>query len=447
MRKVLQFILDFIVTRFGGKYAGKWIGFFDYCRRTVCRNLKTFAGQIHRRMELDNIIPAQKDDEEAIGIEATTKTKVRIIYPAGCSWNNIHTLYESFAGDQQFQTYVVVENYPRFIDIMKKVGCKYIPLDKYDIREDRPDILVATYYSYSDPTINFPGVHDYVKLIIAAIPNVVMNEKNNDVHWHFIHHAYEHLDPDYYLCERPVYNSLKEYVDAGKLLELGNPQYDEIFREVGKAHPKPDSWKKLEGKTVFLWATDHGINESYPTNGFTVDLYLGKMLKYFSEHQEIGLIFRPHPEFVREMLSKGHFWSPAELQQVKDYCAKTGNVVWDDTYDYCCAFDTCHAFIVDLNCSIACAALTTGKPICRLHRDDIDEWVISPELSQCYYYARNFDECLRYIDMIKEGKDEIKETRLSTIPQAILHFDGQNGQRMKDCIVDCFNRQDKHGDR
>ena len=221
---------------------------------------------------------------------------------------------------------------------------------------------------------------------------------------------------------------------------MGNPQYDEIFREVGKNHPLPDSWNKIRGKKTFLWATDHGINESGPTNGFTIDLYLGPMLTYFNNHPDRALIFRPHPEFIREMQRMGHFWTATDVQKVKDYCASTPNVIWDDSHDYCFAFDACDAFLVDLNCSITCAALTTGKPICRLQRTDLCEWQISPELENCYYYARGMQEIERYMDMIVNGSDDKRELRKMGMNESILHFDGNNGSRMKTVIVDLYER-------
>ncbi len=443
MKSILRAMVLFFSSLFNGRYAGKMIGMFDFCRNVICSNPKTFAGKLHERMKLTNILPESSFEE--MSLPATDKIKVRIMYPAGCSWNNIQTLYEAFCDDPKFQTIVVVENYPRFISIMEKVGCNYITLDTYDVKKDFPDIFVASYYSSSNPEINFPNVHNYVRILFAAIPNVVMNEKDNDIHWSFIRRAYKYMSPDYFLCERPVYNSLKDYVPSEKLIELGNPQYDEIFREVGKHHDIPETWNKLKGKKIFLWATDHGINESGPTNGFTIDLYIASMFDYFKKHQDKALIFRPHPEFVREMQYTGHFWSPADVQKIKDYCASTPNVVWDDTHDYCYAFDMCDAFIVDLNCSITCAALTTGKPICRLKRTDLQEWQISPELEDCYYYAKGMEQIILFMDLVSEGRDKKQEQRNLGIERSILHFDGLNGKRMKKTIEELYARKNKMG--
>jgi len=438
MKKILYKLVTFLSSMSNGKYAGKMISMFDFCRDVICKNKKVFAGQIHERMDINNIIPMKKENISHRVIEPTDNIKVRIVYPSGCSWNNIHTLYEEFKKDDRFQTIVLVQNEPRFVDIMKKVGCNFAFLDKYDVKTDLPDILVATDYSNSNSKISFSDCRKYIKKVYSAFPNAVMNEETVEIHWKYVHNAYKYLKPDYYLLDPLPYEGLKGFIDASRLVCMGNPQFDEIFNEVGKRHSSPESWKKLTGKKVFLWATDHGINESYPKNGFTIDLYLRPLIDYFINHPQEGLIFRPHPQFVREMLKAGHFWSCSDLENLKRYFSDSTNMVWDDTFDYCCAYDSCDALIVDANCSITCTFLTTGKPICRLLRDDIDEWLISPSISDCYYYAKGMKELESFMDMIVRGEDEKKPLREQARQKVILNFDGKNGKRMKEFIVNDF---------
>lgn len=439
MKTLLKHIVNCISSLQKGKYAGKMIGLLDFCRQTICSNKRTFAGQIHERMDLNNILPP-KALLNCASIEDTNKIKVRIVYPSGDSWNNIHTLYEAFVNDERFQTYILVERRERFINILNNANAKYVFFDQYDLKLDKPDILIPTYYSSADKFLSFPDCHKYVKRIIASIPNAVMNEENTDIHWSYVNNAYHYLNPDVYLVSPLVYNGLKGYVEDSKLVKMGNPQFDEIFREVGRCHPIPNSWEKLKGKKVFLWATDHGINESYAKNGFTIDLYLADMFKYFSSHPELGLIFRPHPQFMHEIIKGGHFWSQYDIQQIVDFINSTPNIIWDNTPDFCCAYDTCSALIVDANCSITCTFLTTGKPICRLLRYDIKEWLISPELHDCYYYAKGFHECEDFINMIVRGEDVKESLRTEAMAKSILNFDGKNGERMKDYIIsDYFN--------
>lgn len=438
MRSLVKRIIHFICSIQNGRYGGKILAFLNFCKSSVIDCPNTFSAGIYKRMNMNEILPKIEFRDESV-IELTSKVKVRILYPGGDSWNNIHTLYEAFISDERYQTYIIVPTLKKFVDIMLDNGCKYVTLKNYDVKIDKPDIFVATYYSTSDECINFPGCRNYMKFVIASIENAVMNEKNTDIHWNYINSAYKYLEPDFYLVDRLVYNGLRGYVPDEKLVEMGNPQFDEIYREVGRQHPIPSGWEKLSGKKkVFLWATDHGINESYPTNGFTVDLYLKAMLHYFAVHKDVGLIFRPHPQFIREMSIKHIFWSDLDVQVFRDYCDNSDNVVFDESYDYCCAYDACDALMVDANCSITCSFLTTGKPICRLMRTDINEWLISPELKDSYYYARGFDEVEKFMELVIEGRDEKENERHVALSKAILHFDGKNGERMKSFIDSAF---------
>lgn len=438
MKKFIKKLIQVICSIHSGKYAGRFLAFLNYCKRSIIETPGTFPFNIYKRMDMNEILPNIEFSDESI-IEPTNRIKVRILYPGGDSWNNIHTLYEAFLSDDRYQTYVIVPTFKKFVDIMLDNNCKYVTLSNYDVKLDNPDIFIATYYSTSDDCLNFPGCRQYIKFLVASIENAVMNEKNTEIHWDYISRAYKYLNPDYYLVDRLVYNGLKGYVPDDKLVEMGNPQFDEIYREVGRHHPTPSGWEKLLGKKkVFLWATDHGINESYPTNGFTVDLYLKDFLDFFASHKELGLIFRPHPQFIREMAIKHVFWNEYDLQMFRSYCDNSDNIVFDETYDYCCAYDKCDALLVDLNCSITCSFLTTGKPICRLMRTDIDEWIISPELESCYYFAKGFSEIEQFIFMIMEGHDSKEQERRIALSKAVLHFDGNNGERMKEFISDRF---------
>ncbi len=282
MKRLLRKIVNILASFHNGKYAGKMIGAIDFCRNTICENKQTFAGQIHERMRINNIIPTHNTStikgRQCCMIKPTDKVKLRIVYPAGCAWNHIHSMYEAFAKDNRFQTYVLVRDAIEFTTVLDRYGCHYVTYSNYNFEIDRPDVFIATFYSSYDKDLIYDGCQKYIGKVFAEIPNVVMNEKNDEIHWKFVSNAYKHLKPDYWLLDPLVYNSIKKYVDPTRLVKMGSPQFDEIFEEVGKKHPWPETWQKLKNKKIFLWATDHGINESYPTNGFTIDIYLSKML-------------------------------------------------------------------------------------------------------------------------------------------------------------------------
>lgn len=440
IKKILKKIIrDFIGS--SEKNAEYMFRFAKNVESAVKDTSGTFANHLYKSLDMQKLIPCENilPGKNCIKqINNTDKIKVRIVYPSGDSWNNIHTMYDAFVDDERFQTVVLVENYHKYIDIMNKTECTYMILDDYDIKIDCPDILIATYYSVSDESIAFNGCRQYVKLMIAAIPNVVMNEENTDIHFRYIMNAYQKMEPDYYLVDKLPFIGLQGYIPRQKLIQMGSPQFDEIFFQMNKTSECPSGWNKLKGKRTIMWATDHGIQGFRPTNGLTIDCYLKSLIDYFRKHEEMGLIIRPHPFLIRELTNADGFWSMTDYKQLVDYCEKSPNVVWDDTFDYCNAFNMSDGYMIDANCSMICAALALDKPICRLQRPDIDEWYIHQDLSECYYYAKNMEEITDFIEMVKKGKDSKREIRYSHSKDAYVAFDGLNGKRMKDFIVEKY---------
>ena len=74
MKNLLRKLIKALSSFRDGKYAGKMIGLFDFCRQVICDNDNTYAGQVHERMKLKNIIPAEdKGVCHATLIEPTVK--------------------------------------------------------------------------------------------------------------------------------------------------------------------------------------------------------------------------------------------------------------------------------------------------------------------------------------------------------------------------------------
>lgn len=411
-----------------------------YTANAVRATPGSYTYDIHQRMELNNILPANMESRlhnevvlEDIS-EEKERIKIRIVYPSGTAWNCIGTVYEQLARDERYQAAVITEDYPAYIRVMKEKGCKFIRLENYNIKADRPDVLILTSYSSTPAELNFPGLRNYVGTIVSLFPNIVINEFDMDRHWDFVRKAYEFCEPDFYLFDSLVYHNCGGYIDQKKAVHMGNPQFDELFFRLERTAADDPMWDKLKGKTVFLWATDHGLNEYYPIDAFSFDLYAKDLIAYFSEHPEIGLIIRPHPYLLREMRQSGLFWNEADFQRMISFCKNSPNIVWDDTPDYCSSFKRCDAMLIDANCGFTVSFFATGKPMCRLLRGDMEVGLIHPELKDSYYYCKNPDECKLFIEEIAAGKDPLYERRREAFQASIKNFDGLNGRRIKEFI-------------
>lgn len=410
-----------------------------YVSKSIRNTRGSYTYDIHQRMNVHNILPVnthESRNEVALDdiCNKTEKCKIRIVYPSGTAWNCIGSVYDELIKDKRYDVVIITENYPTYIDVMNEKGCKFIKLDSYDVKVDRPDVLVLTSYSSTPNTLNFPGLKKYVGTIISLFPNIVINEFDMAKHWAYVYKAYENCEPDYYLFDSLPFQYSKDYIVDAKAVHMGNPQFDELYYKLTDKTAVDKRWDKLNGKKVFLWATDHGINEYYPIVASSVDLYIKSIIEYFAAHPELGLIIRFHPFLIREMEQSGIFWSGSDFKEIVAYCEKTQNVVWDVSPDFCSAFKRCDALLVDPNCGFTVSFLTTGKPICRMLRNDIKVKLIHPELQDCYYYSKSVEDLEHFIENVVLGRDPLFTKRQEIYRKSIKHFDGCNGRRVKSFI-------------
>ena len=432
-----RMIIDFVVKHTPESVRRNILRTCLYAVNSIRSTPGSYTYEVHQRMQMSNILPVNDEVEtdNEVTMEGLSKEsgkiKIRIVYPSGTAWNCIGTVYEELIKDDRYQTVIITENYVPYINIMKEKKCSFIRLDRYDVKVDRPDILILTSYSSTPPTLNFKGVKKYAGTILSLFPNVIINEFSIEKHWRYVRKAYEFCDPDYYLMDSLPYNYCDGYIERKKAVHMGNPQFDELFFRLENTVSDDPTWDKLNGKKVFLWATDHGLNEYYPIDALSIDLYIGFLFKFFAEHPELGLIIRPHPFLIREMKQSALFWNETDFERIISYCKNSANIVWDDTADYCAAFKRCDAMLVDANCGFTISFLATGKPVCRLLRGDMDVRLIHPELRGCYYYGRSSEEIKEFIQNVTDGRDPLCLSRLETFHSSVMHFDGCNGRRIK----------------
>ena len=445
---VLKNILRSCVRKMNYKLSGRLLRLSNFIREIILSNDSIYYGQVHKRMNVDSILSksysicknANENDlfdcsENYLG-KNNGRKKVRIVYPSGTSWNSIGSICDAIFNDDCYDMLVLVENYPRYVNIVREHKTRYCLLDKYDLKNDKPDLLIATSYSSSPKQISFEGCRDYIKLLISAFPNVVVNEPSIEYHWSLVNKAYRFFQPDYYIFDKLLLHSAYGYISKNRIVEIGNPQFDDLFKKMNSSFEYPNQWNKLKNKKVFLWATDHGLRDDNRIEGTSVDLYISELIHFFEKKKDIGLIIRFHPFLIRELTTGSFFWSYSDFQKLKAFCMNSQNIVWDESTDYSISFNISDALLVDVNCSFIISYLVTGKPICRLMRNDCPVHLIHEELKDSYDYAYDFSQCVDFIERVIEEKDTKKEAREAAFKESIMYYDGNNGKRIKKFIDD-----------
>lgn len=370
--------------------------------------------------------------KKSINNKLSKKIKVRIVHGYHTAWNAISSICQAFKEDSLFDVMLITGDWAseKVTEQAEKFGFRSIVWNEYQGNEDRPDILILC-LPFKKVIEGLVNCREYAKLIVVAYWFVVRYGSKVDS-IRDLAQGFGIYRPNYYFFDSLLYNEMKQSAHFGdKVVEMGNAKFDGIYHAMQKRECI-ESWKKLQGKKVIVWTTTHGIYEGVVTKAVTFDLYAKTIFKYAFHNPDVGFVFRPSDELINEMLKHG-YWSHNDLQQLKEYCAGTPNIVFDDTDTYDAAFSIADGIITDAYCGIICSALPTLKPICVTYRSMQDKsW--HPELTDNYYSAYDDQGIVDFIELIKNEQDSMFELRKMASEIYVKHFDGRNGLRIKEFI-------------
>lgn len=367
--------------------------------------------------------------------------KVRLITAeSSYAWYTVKSLLMSFKADTRFQISIVFLNNVSFQqskEFAKELGITCCLRNEYNIEQDQPDIVIATL-----PNVLHPHFRDVYWLcgnfskLFFALPYTLTGHYDESFSSRIASIAIrlQRFGLDYCFWDSLIYKKLKsDGYDISHCVEMGNPKFDAIYSKLNKLNSFPKNWEKLRGKIIFLWATDH----EWMSNNCTFDQYAEIVFRYFYNFSDAALIFRPHPFYINELKEMG-VWTQQEIDQLKSYFSQSPNMIWDEDPDYSLAYDTANAIITDVECGITVSALATKKPLCVFFRMGVPKHIEFPELIDNLYQVQSEQECIAFFKMIQRGEDPMKEQREQAFHNCICHFDGKNGQRMKDFIAEKY---------
>ena len=401
------------------------------------------------RLKLENIFSATAVDKAKLKIKdmevspvsdekaADKKIRVRFFYWGWFTfWNAIESVIENFRDDSKYDVLFVYLslNNDEAIQRLSKAGIKAVSDDAYEIEKDKPDIAVFNYAPgfYKDCSSIKLRVYINLGLVIG-----IHEKRNPDM---VLHHLCGRLqgNMDMIIVEKNLYSEVikSKNCQIHKWFPMGNPKFDSIYKKVHSQKEIPMVWDKIKGKKIILWAFDH----EWDTVSVTFDLYVKAFIDYFNENNDMALIIRPHPNYSYELIRRG-IWSQEDLEVVKEICDQSNNIIWDESADYGIAYKLSHAVITDINCGITVSALALDKPLAVLHRFDADnpQEPQHPEIMENIYNIYGKDDLYDFFRMIEKGEDYLKEERKMIIEKYISHFDGKNGERIKDFVEERYN--------
>ena len=398
------------------------------------------------KFELKSFLPSREVicQEEIVKLSGeNNRLKLRVLYLAKGFLNSIKTFCEACKLDEEIELLLII-NKDTETEIIA-LGCNYIGENDYQIETDKPDILLLASSSLSIQDAvrknrRIVGIIAVLSLNLVEYSSYTMKTAAID--------CFEKYFPDYYLADSYLYRYHKDswITDGGKLIECGNPKYDDIYiaSQNKRKYIAEKKWKKLKDKKVVLWAPTHGVEkvknsfweDMCQVNATAFDLYAKTIFEYMDQNEDVALIFRPHPLFIKELLS-AKIWNEEDYEYFKQYCEKSKNIVLDESKNYDAAYSISDAIITDLNCGIVASAFPMLKPIGILYRNknDLD---LNGEITKSCYHIYSEEEMFDFLSMIKMDQDEKFAERQEKANDYIMYFDGKNGQRLKELLKESY---------
>ena len=374
------------------------------------------------------------------------RIKVRIVYWSGRGgyfWNVFRTVVEEFKKESKYDVKILLYFDDTTIkQILKKEGVSFSLLKEYDFENDKSDILILgsiagfDLLGFSDEKLaQFRAntslfIMIELGLMIAASKQLSNYAKSIK--------RLERQELDYLIVDKLMFDAYKsKNIGADIVVKIGNPKFDGIYSGLVK-NELPAEWEKLRTKKkIYLWLIDHdwteGVNVSF-------DLYAKSIFEYFANNDDLGLIFRPHPVFLRDMYNY-KLWKEEDADELRNYIDNSNNIVWDELSDYFSAYSAADAMMMEVGSGVTLSALATRKPIAILFRNDCKVTVKHPDIIDVYYKCYSEDDMVGFIEGIREGIDPLEMDRIAVAEKYIEHFDGQNGRRIKEFICEKYEEK------
>lgn len=364
------------------------------------------------------------------------KIKVRIFHHQSHTWNACQTICSEFKNDPRFELLLIINEYSdyyKIIEQMKEGEYTYLTLDEYDPRNDLPDIFIYT-SSFWTKTMS-PIIE--MSTVSFLVPVMTMLYGKEQCGAERTMAELERASVDYYLVERPLYNSLPKNTSV-KVLEFGSPKFDGLYRCFCKKKTGFSKLPKLNNKYVILYTTTHGQSaDGRFSEMLTFDLYFNKIMNFAKTNDEVALIFRPHPWFIQDLV-KGKYWTADDVEELKRQINDSSNMIWDEESSYENSLMYADAIITDGYCGMILSTIPFNIPICSLYRNH-DIQSLFPELDDCLYMVRDEKELDSFLEqVILCRKDKLSEKRMLAQSRYIKNFDGQNGHRIKEFITEKY---------
>ncbi len=364
--------------------------------------------------------------------------RVRAVFFAelGEKWDSLESIYEFMRDDPRFDPVVVLTPVFRianvngeqrqeiiYNDYLTPLGIPFLGYSQYSLETDCPDLaFVCQPYEVCTLPQFWPeyiAAHTRLVYVSYFLTDIVLEQspkelcqlKVYDVSWRVLGSSRQHYE---------YYRRYSRH-QGRNMLVTGLPKMDPVIKAAQNGVALPHGWEKIRGKKVFLWNTWYDIELS--SLRFFDDIF-----KWFQEHEDCALIWRPHP--LTETVTKVH--TPERFPFFR-HCIRcvtdAPNAILDQEPSFLASFVYSDAQFSDLS-SMMPQYLPMDKPLLWIDVPVLvptGEEFISTEWME---YTDHIQGILQFLEQIRHGNDPKRELRAIIRQRDLPLADGRCGERV-----------------
>ena len=371
-------------------------------------------------------------------------------------WDKESSIYENAKRDSRFETfllcvpdiyskdssyvYEILKNqYIEAIDLREGNG-PWNPLsgegDWKDLKQYDLDYIFFScpYDDYMPKKYHSDVVSEYTKICITdygicTSVNFIDSPLNKD----FFRYVYTFYAPN--LFERDFnIERFKETHDTGiqRSVCYGYP----VLQLFNNKQKKSDDTKWLFSDNNFRIIWTPRWTEQEELGGSNFKRYYKKIVEYAEKNENIDVLIRPHPLTFSNFVKTGSM-SYQEISDFINKCKMTANICLDDSSEYIGTFENSSVLLTDYS-TVIVEYFYTGKPIiyCLTKNPSLKYFDWFKNIIDTCYIAKDFCDVKKYIEMIKNGEDPLKQKRLQLCKEL---FPEKPEKIISDIIDDIWN--------
>lgn len=230
-------------------------------------------------------------------------------------------------------------------------------------------------------------------------------------------------------CDEHYSRACKYSLTKGKnFVQIGHPRFDLSQLDLTNNENYIDIKKKAGNRKIVLYNPHFTIEDGDTWGAFKQ--FGMEILRYFKEHNDMVLLYRPHP-FFKEAFLKEYANDKKTVDEYNDIVNNSDNIIYDKSQDYLVSVHVSDFMISDAS-SLIPEYLIYNKPIIYTKKKNASG-LNNKKMQDLLYSCDTIDDVIKYVELLKDGIDDLREKREIGI-NSIFNYDKE--KQVSDKIID-----------